>query len=45
MGMTVTSLNPDMQAAFEKVGAELKAAWLERAGEKGQAVLDAYNNM
>jgi len=41
-GMTVGSLNPEMQAAFEKVGAELRDEWLERAGEKGKAVLDAY---
>lgn len=41
-GMNVGVLNDDMRAAFEAVGAELKAAWLERAGEKGQAVLDAY---
>ena len=41
-GMTVGGLNPDMQAAFEAVGEDLKNAWLERAGEKGKAVLDAY---
>jgi len=41
-GMTVGALNPEMQAAFEKVGAELKDAWLERAGDRGKAVLDAY---
>jgi TRAP-type C4-dicarboxylate transport system substrate-binding protein len=41
-GMQVKTLNPDMQAAFEKVGEELKAAWLERAGDAGAAVLDAY---
>lgn len=42
MGMTVGTLNADMQAALEDVGAELKADWLERAGEKGKAILDAY---
>lgn len=41
-GMTVETLSPEMQAEFERVGAELKAAWLERAGDAGQAVLDAY---
>jgi len=41
-GMKVQTLNPEMQAAFEKVGEELKAAWLERAGEAGAAVLEAY---
>ena len=41
-GMTVGTLNPEMQAAFEKVGTELRAAWLERAGEKGAAALAAF---
>jgi TRAP-type C4-dicarboxylate transport system substrate-binding protein len=44
-GMTVGKLNPAMQAEFEKVGAELKDAWLERAGDKGKAVIEAFNNM
>lgn len=43
-GMTVGALNPEMTAAFEKVGADLKAAWLERAGDKGAAVLEAYSS-
>ncbi len=41
-GMTVGTLPDSVQAAFEKVGAELKAAWAERAGEKGAAILEAY---
>lgn len=41
-GMTVGELNPEMRAAFEDVGAKLRDAWLERAGEKGQAALDAF---
>jgi TRAP-type C4-dicarboxylate transport system substrate-binding protein len=41
-GMTVSTLNPEMQAEFEKVGAQLKADWLERAGDAGAAVLEAY---
>jgi len=41
-GMIVETLNAEMQAEFERVGAELKAAWLARAGDAGQAVLDAY---
>ena len=41
-GMKVEKLNPEMQAEFERVGAELKAAWLERAGDAGAAVLEAY---
>ncbi|AVO37439.1 TRAP transporter substrate-binding protein [Pukyongiella litopenaei] len=43
--MTVGTLPPEVQAAFEQVGAEIKAQWAERAGEKGQAVLDAYEAM
>ncbi len=41
-GMTIGELNPEMRAAFEEVGAGLRDAWLERAGEKGQAALDAF---
>ena len=42
MGMNVATLNDEMQAKFEAVGAELKEAWLERAGDRGKAILDAY---
>jgi len=41
-GMNVGTLNDDMKAEFQRVGAELRDAWLERAGDKGQAVLDAF---
>jgi TRAP-type C4-dicarboxylate transport system substrate-binding protein len=41
-GMTIGELNPEVRAAFEEVGAGLRDAWLERAGEKGQAALDAF---
>lgn len=41
-GMTVGQLNDAMRAEFEKVGAGLKAEWLERAGEKGEKILEAY---
>jgi len=44
-GMTVGTLNKEMQAAFESVGAQLREDWLERAGDKGQKVLDAYKAM
>ncbi len=43
-GMTVATLNPEMQAEFEKVGQSLRDAWLERAGDAGAAVLEAYDN-
>ncbi len=42
-GMTVGELTPELRAAFEEVGSTLRAAWLERAGDKGQAALDAFN--
>ncbi len=41
-GMEVGTLDAEMQAAFEDVGETIKAEWLERAGDEGQAVLDAY---
>jgi TRAP-type C4-dicarboxylate transport system substrate-binding protein len=41
-GMTVGTLNDDMRAEFEKVGTELRATWLERAGDKGAAALAAF---
>ena len=41
-GMTVGTLNADMQAAFEAAGNELRADWLERVGDRGSAILDAY---
>ena len=44
-GMTVDILNPEMQASFEAVGNELKENWLERTGEKGSAVLEAFGKM
>ena len=43
-GMQVGTLNAEMQAQFEKVGAELKAEWLERAGDAGAAVITAFEN-
>lgn len=44
-GMKVSGLNPDVQAAFETVGEDLAKAWFERAGEKGEAVLQAFEAM
>lgn len=41
-GMNVETLDDGMKAEFQRVGAELREAWLERAGDKGQAVLDAF---
>ena len=44
-GMSVGALNEPLLAAFNSVGSELKAAWLERAGSDGAAVLDAFEAM
>jgi len=44
-GMTVGKLNAEMQAEFVKAGDAIKAKWLERAGDAGKAVLDAYEKM
>ncbi|MEJ2022237.1 MAG: C4-dicarboxylate ABC transporter substrate-binding protein, partial [Maritimibacter sp.] len=41
-GMTIGTLPDSVQAEFERVGAELRAEWAERAGEKGAAILEAY---
>ena len=41
-GMTVGELNEETRAEFERVGAELRDEWLERAGEEGQAILDEF---
>ena len=40
-GMKVGALNAEMKAAFEAVGAELRDDWLARAGDRGQAIVDA----
>jgi TRAP-type C4-dicarboxylate transport system substrate-binding protein len=41
-GMTVGELSPELRTAFEEVGATLREDWLARAGDKGQAALDAF---
>ncbi|WP_413206132.1 TRAP transporter substrate-binding protein [Rhodospirillum sp. A1_3_36] len=42
-GMTVDTVQPAMLAAFQDVGAKLRDEWLEKIGDRGQAILDAYN--
>ncbi|SNY89949.1 TRAP-type C4-dicarboxylate transport system, substrate-binding protein [Cohaesibacter sp. ES.047] len=44
-GMNVAPASDAMMEAFSKAGDELKAAWLERAGDEGAAVLKAYEGM
>jgi TRAP-type C4-dicarboxylate transport system substrate-binding protein len=41
-GMKVLKPSPELQAGFKKIGDQLTADWLKRAGAEGQAVLDAY---
>ncbi len=40
-GMTVGTLDDGMLAEFQSVGAELSADWLDRIGERGQAIVDS----
>jgi TRAP-type C4-dicarboxylate transport system substrate-binding protein len=44
-GMKVQKASPELQAGFRKIGEQLTADWLKRAGAEGQAVIDAYKKM
>jgi TRAP-type C4-dicarboxylate transport system substrate-binding protein len=44
-GMKVLKPSPELQAGFRKIGEQLTADWLKRAGAEGQAVVDAYKKM
>lgn len=41
-GMTVGVLGGEVLEGFKKVGGELRAEWLERAGDAGAAIVKAY---
>ena len=41
-GMKVLTPSPELAAGFKKIGEQLTADWLKRAGAEGQAVVDAY---
>jgi len=41
-GMKVLKPSPELAAGFKKIGDQLTADWLKRAGAEGQAVVDAY---
>ena len=43
-GMTVTDAGDDFLAELKVIGEKMTAEWLATAGDKGQAILDAYNN-
>jgi TRAP-type C4-dicarboxylate transport system substrate-binding protein len=44
-GMKVLKPSPALQAGFQKIGEQLTADWLKKAGAEGQAVVDAYRKM
>jgi TRAP-type C4-dicarboxylate transport system substrate-binding protein len=44
-GMKVQKASPELQAGFRKIGEQLTADWLKRAGAEGQQVVDAYKKM
>ncbi len=44
-GMKVLKPSPALVAGFKKVGEQLTADWLKRAGAEGQGVMDAYKKM
>jgi TRAP-type C4-dicarboxylate transport system substrate-binding protein len=44
-GMKVQPPTDAVRASFKKIGEQLTADWLKRAGADGQAVIDAYKKM
>jgi TRAP-type C4-dicarboxylate transport system substrate-binding protein len=43
--MKVLAPSPELAAGFKKVGEQLTADWLKKAGADGQAIVDAYKKM
>ena len=41
-GMKVLPPSPELKAGFQKIGEQLTADWLKKAGAEGQAIIDAY---
>ncbi|MBB3020079.1 TRAP-type C4-dicarboxylate transport system substrate-binding protein [Microvirga lupini] len=41
-GMKVQSPGPELKTGLQKVGEQLTADWLKKAGSDGQAIVDAY---
>lgn len=41
-GMKVQPPSPELKAGFQKIGEQLTADWLKKAGPEGQAVVEAY---
>jgi TRAP-type C4-dicarboxylate transport system substrate-binding protein len=44
-GMKVLKPSPALESGFKKIGEQLTADWLKKAGADGQAVVDAYKKM
>ena len=44
-GMKVLKPSAELHAGFHKIGEQLTADWLKRAGDEGKAVIDAYKKM
>jgi len=44
-GMNVQPPSPELKAGFKKIGEQLAADWLKKAGPDGQAIVDAYKKM
>jgi TRAP-type C4-dicarboxylate transport system substrate-binding protein len=44
-GMVVEPPSDKLKADFQEIGATMTEEWLERAGDSGQAVIDAYKAM
>ena len=41
-GMKVLPPSPELKSGFQKIGEQLTADWLKKAGPEGQAIVDAY---
>ncbi|PSC06816.1 C4-dicarboxylate ABC transporter substrate-binding protein [Alsobacter soli] len=44
-GMKVQAPSPALAEGFKKIGEQLTSDWVKKAGENGQAVIDAYKKM
>jgi TRAP-type C4-dicarboxylate transport system substrate-binding protein len=44
-GMKVQAPSPALASGFKKVGDQITADWLKKAGADGQAIIDAYKKM
>lgn len=42
-GMSVVDAGPEFLAELQEIGVKMQADWLAATGDKGQAILDAYN--